>query len=167
MTSSTKINRPASFSCHSDSVSSAERKSGRGRTGAALTSLGCSSGRKSGAVWRIPLLNCSCGLRRACMRPSSSGAPATMCSIERTKSPIRFIISTIGSEEGGSGRREISSSTCSSSLSSSPCSSGSLVPKNFNHAKGFDTMQTYRLEIKSDRTWPRRRVSLSVPKRRL
>jgi hypothetical protein len=26
---------------------------------------------------------------------------------------------------------------------------------------------TYRLEIKSDRTLPRRRVSLSVPKRRL
>jgi hypothetical protein len=30
----------------------------------------------------------------------------------------------------------------------------------------FD-VETYRLEIKSDRTWPRRRVSLSVPKRRL
>jgi hypothetical protein len=26
-------------------------------------------------------------------------------------------------------------------------------------------IETYRLEINSDKTWPRRRVSLSVPKR--
>src|SRR6266478_2939286 len=33
--------------------------------------------------------------------------------------------------------------------------------------KGCDVLQTYRLEIKLDRTCPKRLVSLSVPKRRL
>ena len=140
MTSSTKIARLASMGCHSDSTSSFERKRGSGRASAVLMSLGRSRGRKSGAVWRISFLNFSRGPRRVCIRPLSSGEPATMFSMDRTNVPINCIISTTGSEVGGFGRSEISSFNCASSLSSSPCSSGSL-PTNWNQPQKFDVLK--------------------------
>jgi hypothetical protein len=140
MTSSINIARLGSTDCQSNSASSFKRKRGSGRAGGELPSVGRSSGRKSGAVWQISFLKISRGPRRVCMRPSSSGAPATMRSIERTKAPISCIISTTGSEVGALGRREMSSFTSSSSLSTSPCSSGSLT-NSFNQPQRFDVLK--------------------------